>query len=122
MKDIAAETARATEDIGRRVDAIQNDSRGAASAMAQISQVIDRINSYQVTISSAVEEQTATVQEMSRGAGEAALASSAIAATIDDVASSSQVTTQGVTESMKAITELADMANELRTLVAGFRY
>src|SRR4029079_18201927 len=72
VKDLAQETARATEDISRRVDAIQTDTEGAVTAIDQISQVISRINEFQTTIASAVEEQTATTSEMNRSVSEAA--------------------------------------------------
>ena len=65
VKELARETARATEDIARRVEAIQSDTQGAVAAMGQISEIIASINDYQLTIASAVEEQTATTQEMS---------------------------------------------------------
>ena len=60
VKDLAQETARATEDIGARVAAIQNDTGGAVDVINRISEVIAKINDYQTTIASAVEEQTAT--------------------------------------------------------------
>ncbi|NJC68078.1 methyl-accepting chemotaxis protein, partial [Planosporangium flavigriseum] len=60
VKDLAQETARATEDISRRVQAIQADTAGAVEAIAEISAIIGRINDYQLTIASAVEEQSAT--------------------------------------------------------------
>ncbi|HEV7756173.1 MAG TPA: methyl-accepting chemotaxis protein, partial [Mycobacteriales bacterium] len=56
VKELAQETARATEDISRRVEAIQGDTAGAVEAIAEISAIIGRINDYQLTIASAVEE------------------------------------------------------------------
>ena len=66
VKDLAQETARATEDISRRVSAIQADTEGAVVAIEEISRVIARISDFQTTIASAVEEQTATTAEMNR--------------------------------------------------------
>ena len=66
VKELAQETARATEDIARRVEAIQADTTGAVEAIGEISTIITSINDYQLTIASAVEEQTATTNEMSR--------------------------------------------------------
>src|SRR4029079_181014 len=86
VKDLAQETARATEDISRRVDAIQSDTTNAVEAIAEISRIIAKINDYQVTIASAVEEQTATTGEMSRSVGDAANGTSEIAQTISEVA------------------------------------
>ena len=72
VKELAQETARATEDISRRVEAIQADTAGAVDAIGQISSVIGEINDFQATIAAAVEEQTATTNEMNRNVAEAA--------------------------------------------------
>ncbi|MGI5183482.1 methyl-accepting chemotaxis protein [Dactylosporangium sp. CA-152071] len=122
VKDLAQETARATEDIARRVEAIQADTTGAVAAIEQISQVIGRISDFQTTIASAVEEQTATTGEMSRSVAEAAAGVGEIAANMTGVAEASRVTSQGVTESQQTTAELARMSSELSTLVASFRY
>ena len=79
VKELASETARATEDITRRVEAIQADTTGAVAAIGQIATIIASINDYQLTIASSVEEQTATTNEMSRGVAEAATGSGDIA-------------------------------------------
>jgi len=60
VKDLAQETAKATEDISRRIEAIQEDTAGAVKAISQISSVVAKINDYQTTIAAAVEEPTAT--------------------------------------------------------------
>ena len=80
VKELAQETARATEDIARRVEAIQADTaRRGRRRSAEISAIIASINDYQLTIASAVEEQTATTNEMSRNVAEAATGSGEIA-------------------------------------------
>ena len=60
VKDLAQETAKATEDIARRVEAIQADTTEAVAAIEEITAIIAQVNDYQLTIASAVEEQTAT--------------------------------------------------------------
>ncbi|RZS86831.1 methyl-accepting chemotaxis protein [Motilibacter rhizosphaerae] len=121
VKDLAQETSRATEDIARRVQAIQADTAGAVTAIEQISDVIARISDFQTTIASAVEEQSATTAEMSRSVTEAATGTSAIASTITGVADAARSTSQGVTESQQATLELARMSGELSALVGRFR-
>jgi methyl-accepting chemotaxis protein len=121
VKDLAQETAKATEDIARRVDAIQADTDGAVAAIAQISSVIAQINDYQMTIASAVEEQTATTSDMGRSVTEAATGSGEIAMTIAGVAAAAEQTTAGVEQTRQAVTELAQMSAELKTLVGAFR-
>jgi methyl-accepting chemotaxis protein len=122
VKELARETARATEDIARRVEAIQADTGGAVGAIGEISTIIGSINDYQLTIASAVEEQTATTNEMSRNVAEAATGSGEIAANITGVASASASTTEAVSQARAAIEEMARMAGELRTQVARFTY
>jgi methyl-accepting chemotaxis protein len=121
VKDLAQETGRATEDIARRVDAIQADTAGAVEAIGEIGRIIAQINDYQVTIASAVEEQTATTNEMNRSVSEAATGSTEIAANITGVAEAAQATTEGVFESQHAVAELGRMSAELQRLVARFQ-
>ena len=120
VKELAQETARATEDIARRVLAIQSDTTGAVDSIAHISAVIDAIHGFQETIASAVEEQTATTNEMSRNVSEAATGSGEIAANIAGVAGAAEQTTRGVGQSMHAIDELTRMSSDLRELVGRF--
>jgi methyl-accepting chemotaxis protein len=121
VKDLAQETAKATEDISRRVEAIQADTTSAVDAIAEISRIISEINDYQVTIASAVEEQTATTNEMSRSIGDAASGSSNIAGNINSVAEAVQATTGALGEADASVSELTRVADELRTVVARFR-
>ncbi|AGZ38980.1 methyl-accepting chemotaxis protein [Actinoplanes friuliensis] len=121
VKDLAQETARATEDIGQRVAAIQTDTVGAVAAIGEISEIIGRISEFQTTIASAVEEQTVTTNEMSRNVTEAADAGGRVADTITEVAASVQLTTVGVTEANRAAGQLAEMSDDLRAIVNRFR-
>ncbi|WP_433306759.1 methyl-accepting chemotaxis protein [Actinoplanes sp. CA-030573] len=120
VKDLAQETAKATEDIGQRIAAIQADTAGAVAAIDEISEIIRQINDFQTTIASAVEEQTVTTNEMSRNVAEAATAGREVASTITDVASSVQLTTVGVGEANRAAGRLAEMSGDLRAIVGRF--
>jgi methyl-accepting chemotaxis protein len=122
VKELAQETARATEDISRRVQAIQGDTAGAVEAIAEISAIIGRINDYQLTIASAVEEQSATTGEMNRNVAEAAAGAGEIADNIGGVAAVARATTESVEESRRAADELASVSGELQSLVARFRF
>ncbi len=122
VKELAQETARATEDIATKVQAIQGDTAGAVAAIEEISAIIASINDHQLTIASAVEEQTATTGEMSRSVAEAADGSGQIAANIDGVAAAASSTTQALTHTRAAVEELASLAHSLRGQVAGFRF
>ncbi|WP_449063549.1 hypothetical protein [Planomonospora algeriensis] len=87
-----------------------------------MAQVIARINDYQATIATAVEEQTATTNEMNRGVAEAAAGSGRIAENITGVASITRATSESVGESQRAAQDLSQVSGRLRSLVAGFRF
>jgi methyl-accepting chemotaxis protein len=122
VKELASETARATEDIARRVEAIQVDTAGAVAAIGQISVIIASINDYQLTIASAVEEQTATTNEMSRGVQEAAMGSSEIASNITGVATSADASAHVLGQMGDSVSELARLSADLRARVETFTY
>jgi methyl-accepting chemotaxis protein len=122
VKELAKETARATEDIGQKIDAIQSSTRKAVDAISEIGSIIDNINDIQTTIASAVEEQTATTNEIARNVTDAATGSNAIAADISQVADAADETTRGAGEALDAATSLAGTATELKRLVGQFRY
>ncbi|WP_028642677.1 methyl-accepting chemotaxis protein [Nocardioides sp. URHA0020] len=122
VKELAQETARATEEITQRVGAIQADAAGAADAINQIGTVVARISDSQTTIAAAVEEQTLTTQEMNRNVADAATGSGEIAQTVGRVADASQVTTEGVQQLHGAVGDLSRMSVRLQELVATFRY
>jgi methyl-accepting chemotaxis protein len=122
VKELAKQTAKATEDISRKIEAIQADTKGAVEAIGQIGQIINQINDIQNTIASAVEEQTATTGEISRSVSEAAKGSSEIAENITGVAEAARSTTEGASNTKGSADELAKIAAELQKLVAQFRY
>jgi methyl-accepting chemotaxis protein len=122
VKELAQETARATEDIARRVEAIQGDTAGAVAAIGRISEIIGSINDFQLTIASAVEEQTATTNEMSRSVQEAAGGSTEIATNITGVSTAASSTTEALGQTRQAVDELSRMASDLRGSVARFTY
>jgi methyl-accepting chemotaxis protein len=122
VKELAQETARATEDISRRIETIQTDTGAAVEAISEISAIIARINDAQTTIASAVEEQTATTNEMARNVAEAASGSTDIAANVTGVAQSANDTTLAAESTSQAAEELARMAATMQQLVGRFRY
>ncbi|MFN3865844.1 MAG: methyl-accepting chemotaxis protein [Demequina sp.] len=122
VKDLAQETAKATEEVARRVAAIQADTGGAVDAINEISEIVKQINDFQMTIASAVEEQTATTGEMSRGVSEAAAGSSDIAINIATVAQAAADSAQVLDQIGASVNELAELSANLRTSVETFKY
>lgn len=122
VKELAKETATATEDISRKIEAIQGNTREAVVAIGRITAIIDHINDISATIATAVEEQNATTNEMSRNVNEAANGAGEIVRNIAGVAEAAQSTSDGAGDSQKAARALATMSAELRELVGRFKY
>ncbi len=120
VKELAKGTAKATEEIGQKISAIQNDTRSAVGAIGEISSIINQINDVSNTIASAVEEQTATTNEIGRNVSEAANGTEEIARNISGVATAAQSTTEGASQTQNAAVALAEMAANLQLLVAKF--
>lgn len=121
VKELAKETAKATEDISRKIEAIQTDTKAAVDAIASISQVINQVNDISNTIATAVEEQNATTNEMSRNVSEAARGSGEITSNIAGVAQAAESTSRGATETQNAAQLLVQMSAQLRSQVEQFK-
>jgi methyl-accepting chemotaxis protein len=121
VKELAKQTAKATEDISHKIAAIQEDTKGAVEAIGTISAIINQINDISTTIATAVEEQSATTNEMTRNVSDAAKGSTEIAENITGVAQAAQGTSSSAHESLKAAEQLAQMSTQLRSLVDQFK-
>jgi len=122
VKELANQTAKATDEISSKIQAIQNDTGSAVDAIGEISMIINQINDISNTIASAVEEQTATTAEIGRNVGEAAQGTTEITENINGVAQAAKDTSQGIGQTQTAGNELAKMAADLQTLVSQFKY
>ncbi len=121
VKELAKQTAKATEDISQKITAIQDDTKRAVESIGSITTIINQINDISGTIATAVEEQSATTNEMSRNVQEAAKGSGEISQNIQGVATAAESTTRGAQDTLKAAQQLTDMAKDLRTLVDQFK-
>jgi methyl-accepting chemotaxis protein len=121
VKDLAQGTAKATEDISRRVEAIQGDTARAVDAIAEISEIIKDINKFQLTIASAMEQQSATTRDMDRNVSEAATGSDDITGYINDVASVAESVATGATNTSQAAADLSQVSARLNDLVSRFQ-
>ncbi len=121
VKELAKQTAKATEDISRKIEAIQGDTKGAVQAIEEIGKIITQINDISNSIASAVEEQTVTTNEIGRSVSEAAQGVNDIARNIGGVAQAAKDTTQGAGNTQRAARELAQMATDLQAIVSQFK-
>ena len=120
VKELAKQTAAATEDISNKVEAIQADTKGSVSAIGEITNIINQISDFQTTIASAVEEQTATTTEIARNVHQVAIGSSEIARNITSVADAATTTTSSASNTQTAAIQLSKTATELQELVGQF--
>ncbi|WP_432509983.1 methyl-accepting chemotaxis protein [Kineococcus sp. SYSU DK001] len=121
VKELAQQTARATEDISRRVGTIQADTQGAVAAIGSIAEVIARVNDLQTSIASAVEEQSATTSEISRALGEASDGAHRIDGSIGQVSDATDATGASVVTTRAAADDVRTVTGRLRDVVGRFR-
>ena len=121
VKELARETAKATENIRQKIDVIQQDTQTAIAAIGEISAVFHKISELQNTIANAVDEQTATTAEISRTVSEAATGSTEIAQNITQVAEAARSTAEGAGNTQISAHELARMAADLQQLVDRYK-
>ncbi len=117
VKELAKQTAKATEDISQKIAAIQTDTKGAVDAIGTIGAIINQISDISSTIATAVEEQSATTDEMARNVGSAAQGSGEIARNISGVSEAAQSTTRGAADARSAAEQLSQLAGELREML-----
>jgi len=122
VKELANETARATADISGKIAAIQGDTSGAVEAISHIHEIVERINTIQMTITTAVEEQAATTNEIGRSVEEAARGASEIAENIGGVSKVVNEAAQSAGQTQEAAGDVSRTAEGLRAVVSGFRY
>jgi methyl-accepting chemotaxis protein len=122
VKELANQTAKATEDISQKIEAIQQDTKSSVDAIGEITMIINQINDISNTIASAVEEQTATTAEIGRNVSETSKGSAEISENISGVAQAAQETSSGVGQTQEAASELSQMAVNLQKLVSQFKY
>lgn len=121
VKKLAHETAQATQSISGRIKAIQESTTDISGSLDKVSGIITNINDYQTTIAAAVEEQTATTNEMTRNVHNSANSISTITNTVNRLAEDSRTASQGVAETKQAAGSLADTSNTLHSVVMTFK-
>ena len=121
VKDLASETAKATEDIARQIAALQADSTDAAAAISGISSTINEIADIQQGIAAAVEEQSASTAEIGHRVARAAGRTGDIAERVTAVTTTSQQATQSASQTQQAAQDLATTAANLRSVINQFQ-
>ena len=117
VKELAKQTAKATEDITNRINAIQGDTKDAVSAINGISHVIEKLNGISVAIAAAVEEQTATANEVARVVKDSNRGVEGIAEIVKNVNAAAKQSATGAGQTLEAARSLSQLAERLKDLV-----
>ena len=120
VKSLANQTAKATEEIGAQIAAMQNTTKGAVDAMARIDRTIAEINDIAASIAAALEEQGASTQEITRNTQRAAHGAGEVTRTIADVDRAAGATGQAANNVLASARELAEQAEALRNEIGQF--
>jgi methyl-accepting chemotaxis protein len=121
VKELANQTARATEEVARKIESIQTDTRETVAAIGEIGGIIDHLHEIATTIAAAVEEQSATARQIVGSVEQAAGATSGIASNLGTLAEVAEHTSSAARETQGAAGELQRMSGDLHGLVASFR-
>ncbi len=116
VKELAKETARATEDISSKIIAIQSNTNDATAAMGEIGRIIQQVNLIQNTIATAVEEQSLTTSAIARSVNDASGGIEDIAKMASSVAEASGHVATGASAAQTSAQDLARLATELGSL------
>ena len=120
VKALAAQTAKATDEIGGQIAAMQTATEDSVTAINEISTTIGRISEIATTIASAVEEQGAATQEISRNVQQAAQGTSQVAANITDVSRGAGETGSASTQVLASAQSLSSESTHLKAEVDKF--
>ncbi len=120
VKNLANQTAKATEDISRQIDNIQSVTESSVSAIKDIGRVVGEVNDIAMMIATSVEEQNAATQEIARNVDEAASGTRNVTENISGVAAATQETGAATGEVLDAASQLESQANALRAEVNSF--
>ena len=135
VKELAKQTADATEDIRNRIEGIQGSTQEVVTSIGEISEVISEVSNVSQTIASAVEEQSITTKEIARNVTQTSDAASTVSTGVAESASASKEITQSITEVDQAAKEtsaaatqtqqsgvaLSNLATELQGIVSKFQ-
>ena len=120
VKNLATQTAKATEDIGSQISGVQNSTHSAARAISSIGSTIGEIDKISTAIAAAVEEQAAATREIARNVEEAARGAQEVSSNIGGVTHAANSTGAAATQVLTAARTLTEQSSELRQIVTRF--
>jgi methyl-accepting chemotaxis protein len=120
VKNLANQTAKATEEISAQIGAVQSETAGAVTAIERIRSIIGEVNDISTTISSAVEEQGVSTKEIARNVQEAARGTQDVNQNIENVSRAAGETGSAAGQVLTASQDMSRQAEGLRGEVDKF--
>jgi methyl-accepting chemotaxis protein len=120
VKNLAAQTGKATEEISNQIAGVQDATKSSVTAIEGIFTTIGQINEISTTIAAAIEEQTAATAEISRNVEQAAVGTKEVSSNIVGVTQAAGETGQVSVQVLDAAKSLAEQSDSLRREVDGF--
>lgn len=117
VKELANQTGAATEEITKKINAIQTDTQHSVNAIKSISDSIAKVNDISTQISASIEEQNATTNELSRIAGESSQGVEGVSVNVRNVSETSDCTAEGSRQLVEAAGSLKTLASQLDQIV-----
>lgn len=117
VKELAKETARATEEIAQQIETIQGDTSKSVAAIGEIVKVIEAIDGYASSIAASVEEQAATVRDIAKNANEVAASVGSVADNIIGVAQSARDAARNAAATQTSASDVSALATKLNDLL-----
>ncbi|WP_456386237.1 methyl-accepting chemotaxis protein [Desulfolithobacter sp.] len=135
IKELAKQTAEATGEIKNRIDSIQNSTDATVRQIQQITAVINEVDEIVATIVTAVEEQSATtneiaenisqasigIQEVTENVAQVSAVSGEVAQDINEVSQASVATSEGSARMKEAAVKLTGLARQLQDMMSRFK-
>jgi len=120
VKNLANQTARATDEISRQIGTVQEETRATVGAIHEVAAIIGTIRGISIGISSAVEQQGAATSEIARSVQQAARGTHQVSSTIARVSDSAALTGQSAHQVLTSASQLASDSDHLRREVQDF--
>jgi methyl-accepting chemotaxis protein len=120
VKNLATQTAKATEEIGGQITAIQTATGGAVAAIRSIGDTIQRIDQIAGSIAAAVEEQSASTAEIARNVQQASAGTAEVSSNIVTVTDAARQTGTSANEMLESAGQLGNESARLRDQVDRF--
>jgi methyl-accepting chemotaxis protein len=121
VKDLAGETARATEEISSKISKVQVNVEKVVHSADKIKTIIQQISDMQTSVACAIDEQTAMTAEISRSVADAASSTKEIARNVTHVSQSAELSNNGAGQTRQSATKLMDLASDMEEMINEIR-